>query len=385
MPVPRLTTSLDTLYGIGTPESLMACLNAFQEAFKEEMGYLSQTKEDKLLEAVISGEKTISPELYGLWNRSLRKAVEAVPMDDTGLQARWLANVSRFAAYKAWHSTRRIREADGDPDKQQALLHAYKRYHAAECNTATARARTGKQWLRFTQDDNRRLFPNIRWLPSRSATPREEHIPFYNRVWPKDDPFWQRNQPGNLWNCKCDWEETDDPPTSGNPDTEIRKEGLEGNPAETGEIFTDNAGYIRSAPEGVEMLALNATRKDNLSWALENLKGTKVENSEFGKPISFTSAGIRDYINQPIGNPFLKNELIRNMPELLENANYMGYSDYKSSETLRHSHIFEITVSGRKYWIIVHEYANNDISFYSITDNPLVLKDIKKRNTRPLE
>lgn len=360
-------------------------MNAFLEAFEPGAAFLSAPGEKTLLEAVNAGEKPISPELYRTWCDGLRRAVEAVPMDDTGLQARWLANVSRFAAYKAWHSTRRIREADGDPDKQQALLHAYKRYHAAECNTATARARTGKQWLRFTQDDNRRLFPNIRWLPSRSATPREEHMPFYHRVWAKDDPFWTRNQPGTLWNCKCDWEETDDPPTSGNPDTEIRKEGLEGNPAETGEIFTDNAGYIRSAPEGVEMLALNATRKDNLSWALENLKGTKVENSEFGKPISFTSAGIRDYINQPIGNPFLKNELIRNMPELLENANYMGYSDYKSSETLRHSHIFEITVSGRKYWIIVHEYANNDISFYSITDNPLVLKDIKKRNTRPLE
>lgn len=25
------------------------------------------------------------------------------------------------------------------------------------------------------------------------------------------DPFWSENQPGNLWNCKCDWEETDDP------------------------------------------------------------------------------------------------------------------------------------------------------------------------------
>ena len=372
MPVPRLTTSLDTLYGIGTPESLMACLNAFQEAFKEEMGYLSQTKEDKLLEAVISGEKTISPELYGLWNRSLRKAVEAVPMDNTGLQAQWLANVSRFAAYKALHATRHIRREvaeDGDLDAGKKVLHAYKRYQAAECSTATARARTGKQWAQFSQEDNRRLFPNLRWLPSRSATPREEHIPFYNRVWPKDDPFWQRNQPGNLWNCKCDWEETDDPPTDGNPDTEIRKEGLEGNPAETGEIFTDNAAYIRNAPEGAEHEALKTTRRDHLEWAKENLKGTLVRNGDSGLGISVSIRGIKEYLNQPFDDYYVKNELLRKMPEILKKARHVGTTGYEG----KRSEIFELTVMGETWYIIANWQKDGKLYLHSITTSDKVV------------
>jgi len=86
----------------------------------------------------------------------------------------------------------------------------------------------------------------MRWLPSRSVTLREEHVVFYNRIWPKNDPFWSYNQPGNLWNCKCDWEETDEPTTDGNPSAHIRHNGLEGNPAMTGEIFTDNSAYIKN-------------------------------------------------------------------------------------------------------------------------------------------
>ena len=62
----------------------------------------------------------------------------------------------------------------------------------------------------------------------------------------KNDPFWSYNQPGNLWNCKCDWEETDEATTDGNPSAHIRHNGLEGNPAITGEIFTDNSAYIKN-------------------------------------------------------------------------------------------------------------------------------------------
>lgn len=210
-------------------------------------------------------------------------------------------------------------------------------------------------------------------------------MPFYNRIWPKDDPFWTYNQPGTLWNCKCDWEQTDEEPTDGNPDRRIVKPGLDQNPATSGQIFTDTAAYIKKAPVSVESLALNITRKDNLQWAQANLKGKTVQNEEFVQPITFTGSGLKDYINQPIDNPILKNEMIRQMPSILKKAKYLGYSDYKASESIRHSHIFEISMPGEKRWLIVHEYTNNDVSFYSISSNPNILENLKKENTRPLE
>lgn len=252
-PSPRIiaTSALDHLYQIDNPAELKECLNDFLTAVKGSFRTLSKKDEDALIAAVTTGEKPISPELYQRYADNFRRAVDAVPIDDTDLSAQWHANVSRFAAYKAYHATEELRriaeEEDGDMAFLRATLHKYNRYQAAEYNTAVARARTGKQWQQFDEPDNRRLFPCIKWLPSRSATPREEHMPFYNRVWPKDDPFWTYNQPGTLWNCKCDWEQTDEEPTDGNPDRRIVKPGLDQNPATSGQIFTDSAAYIKKA------------------------------------------------------------------------------------------------------------------------------------------
>lgn len=210
-------------------------------------------REKGIVAQIMGGDEPVNAGLYRAYAENLRKAVGMVYAEGGPEADRFKANLSRFAAYKAWHATRqvreKVREADGDTEAGTKVLHAFNRWQAAEYNTAVARCRTAKQWDAFAQDDNMRLFPNIRWLTSRSATPRELHAAFWNRVWPKDDPFWDHNQPGNLWNCKCDWDETDDPPTDGNPKAAVKHDGLEGNPAKTGEIFSDNASYIRKAGE----------------------------------------------------------------------------------------------------------------------------------------
>lgn len=223
--------------------------------------------------------KAIDADLYRRYSETLRKAVELVGVDET-LQDRWMANVSRFAAYKAADATRRIAEAvmeNGALDDGLNPLHAHRRYLAAEANTARTRARTGKQWQQFNDDDRRRLFPNLRWVPSRSAMPREAHQLFWDKVWAKDDPFWQRNQPGTLWNCKCDWEETDDPVSTDEEkklpngrsvdDYTIKVRGLDGNPAETGQIFSDDASYVRDCEYGelVEHIYQGISEYDRLT------------------------------------------------------------------------------------------------------------------------
>ncbi|MGI6341350.1 MAG: hypothetical protein ACOXZ9_00010 [Bacteroidales bacterium] len=40
------------------------------------------------------------------------------------------------------------------------------------------------------QPERVQMFPNLRWLPSRSADPRVSHTVFYNRVWAKNDPIF---------------------------------------------------------------------------------------------------------------------------------------------------------------------------------------------------
>lgn len=329
-PRPIATSALDRLYQIDTPEALQECLNSFLSAVKGTFKTLSKTDEDALIAAITTGEKPISPELYQRYADNFRRAVNAVPIDDTDLSSRWQANVSRFAAYKAYHATEELRrlavEEDGDLAILRATLHKYNRYQAAEYNTAVARARTGKQWQQFDEDDNRRLFPCIKWLPSRSATPREEHMPFYNRIWPKDDPFWTYNQPGTLWNCKCDWEQTDEDPTDGNPDRRIVKPGLDENPATSGQIFTDTAAYIKKAPKGTEVLCRAIGRDYTATVASDNSDVTCMIGAD-SHQVDFSSPKTNKHFAQDMYKDklyWVKNEIMQNPQPFLDNATLVG-------------------------------------------------------------
>ncbi len=236
---------LDTLYFDGKLSEVAKAVAAFPGVYNLTKRKLYQKVLDDLKNGVVPD---INPDLYEAYSQNFRKAVAGVFGDNpSDLSIQFDANVSRFAAHKAYHATRELAgiEADEIDTKGKAILNKYNRWQAAEYNTAVARARTARQWKDLQEDTT--LYPNLRWLPSRSATPREQHMVFYNRVWAKTDPFWNENTPGSLWNCKCDWEETDEPVTDGNPVTKVTAKGLEGNPGITGEIFTNESAYIKKA------------------------------------------------------------------------------------------------------------------------------------------
>lgn len=260
MPLPAeghtidLSNPLDMLYLNGDKTELEKALKLFRKNGGLKKYRLAQSDNvQKVLDEIASLDPgKISPILYESYSENLRKAVDQVYKrdDGSGLSDRLRANVSRFAAYKALKVTREVQQKLGDDlDEAKRVLRIYNRHQATEYNTTISRSRTAKQFEQFNDPDNVRLFPNLRWLPSRSVNPREQHMLFYNKVWAKGDDFWTENTPGSLWNCKCDWEETDDPVTQGNPKGNKSAKGLCGNPAKTGEIFTtiesanENDGY----------------------------------------------------------------------------------------------------------------------------------------------
>lgn len=347
---------------------------------------------EQVIDDIRNGRQaTIHPELYRAYSENLTGGVSGVfggrsnssKNLDTQLQLE--ANVARFAAYKAYHATqqlnRQLTDANGNPrsaddfDRMaRTVLNTFNRYQAAEYNTAVARARSAKQWEDFSHADNMLLFPNIRWLPSRSATQREEHQPFYNRVWAKNDPFWNTNQPGNLWNCKCDWEETDDPVTGDNPEGPRPARGLEGNPAKTGEVFTDECTYVKKAGKRTEHEVLKAMWKDNFNWALEHVRGKKVRNPGIDEEISISRRGIKEFLNQNHDDYIVKNEMIRHIESILYKAEYMGETFYGG----RVSKIFKTKLCGKDNYIIVNYNDNKELNIHSITSSHKVLTDIRK-------
>ena len=115
-----------------------------------------------------------------------------------------------------------------------------------EYNTLVARARFASDWKRF--EKNKDLYPNLKWLPSSSIEKRDSHKLFYNRVWPIDDPFWNNNYPGNLWNCKCGIKSTSEGAEPAKKHNHSKPSpGLDENPGKTGKMFTDSHPYIKDA------------------------------------------------------------------------------------------------------------------------------------------
>ncbi len=341
----------------------------------------------------------INPDLYEAYSQNFRKAVAGVFGDNpSDLSIQFDANVSRFAAYKAYHATRELADLEaGEIDtKGKAVLNKYNRWQAAEYNTAVARARTARQWEDLQEDTT--LYPNLRWLPSRSATPREQHMVFWNRVWAKDDPFWNENTPGSLWNCKCDWEETDEPVTDGNPVTKVTAKGLEGNPAKTGEIFTDECPYIKNSGQSrkqkeeveknCERVAQNLTSSVNKQVMAGKSTTCSINGTEYD--VLFEPIGLEHYIQDCFGNKklfWIKNEILPIIGEYIQKAKCTAkkrsdVSHNTNRKTLRlkrqtsYFYYFPVTLPNQQSAVLhLGMYNSNKIGkegkmyLYSITKN----------------
>lgn len=284
----------------------------------------------------------ISSSLAQGYSDNLIKGVASVLKNDDDLTYQIKANTTRFAYYKAYKVSSLLNEVQQQykgkdkeiKDLSYAILNTFNRYQASEYNTTISRCRTAKQWQQFTSDTiNNQLFPNLRWIPSRSANPREAHKPFYNKVWAKNDPFWLDNQPGTLWNCKCDWEQTSQPVTHGNPTTNISQPGLRGNPAITGKIFSDDAAYFkvgnRKTQKDVEKKCESLEYKNIIYTIKQKLKNKITQCSINNKTynVEFNSIGVEHCLRDCFGKSeifWIKNQILSNIDKYIKSAQCVG-------------------------------------------------------------
>jgi len=196
------------------------------------------------------GSELMRP-IFDTYNDDLHRAVTSDNEESAKL---FKNNVSRLAAAKDNYTIQQLERCKADingvarskEEYQKAakvVIGRANRAQAAEYNTTSHRCRVAKQWAQFTKE--KRLFPNIEWLRTRSASPRELHLTYVGRIWAMDDPFLKNNTPGCIWNCKCDWKNTDKAVTDNGDITPVPvAPGLEGNPYYTNEIFSNKHPYF---------------------------------------------------------------------------------------------------------------------------------------------
>ena len=193
-------------------------------------------------------DESIHPKLFELYNDNYHKGLSMFGEPEPGsryfeLHEKFKLNTARLASYKSYKVTKLLKdlpEKDFDKNALQVLKN-FNRYQATEYNAIVSRARSAKQFIDFQGDAD--LYPNMEWIMTRSANPREAHLALVGTIRPINDSFWNENQPGNLWNCKCDWQPTDKEVT-GVPKQVVKPAtGLDGNPAITGELISDEHPY----------------------------------------------------------------------------------------------------------------------------------------------
>lgn len=288
-----------------------------------------------------------------------------------------------------------------------------------EYDTAVLRAHQGSLWQEFER--NKDILPNLRWMPTTSVSPENVHKGYWTSrlTLPVDDPFWQDNHPANRWNCKCSLEATSDKADTGHVAEMARQDntsqqGLENNPRD-GHLFSDkhpyfpdscsscpfkkqsklknwigrlfnkggqtkdcyNCPYVETPKSGLTE-EQKAYRKALQNEAKRKFQDLKAE-TEIGQ-VKITGVGIKEFLNQPHEQYFRKNELVRDLITLIEEAEYAGYTKYhKDNSDIIRSHIFTTTALEREDYLIVRENKDGEKSFYSITSSDKVFIGIKKK------
>lgn len=218
---------------------------------------------DRLIKEWYSGKQKqnwINDKLYQDTFKNLSEGVSSgytgqYDSNDVRMLLELKQNIAVFSAFKSHAQSLQYFDALIDPetgkkrswaDFRKAALAIDKDYNQnwleAEYNMAVRQARAAEQWQDFERD--KEVYPNLEYMPSRSATPSDAHKPYYGIIRSIDDPIWNTLTPPIRWNCKCWLQQSREDETPGAIEPPAKLPGIEGNSGKTGRIFSPDHPYV---------------------------------------------------------------------------------------------------------------------------------------------
>ena len=215
--------------------------------------------------AVTERSRSVDPDLWQLTHQALDKAVSTGTSQvvynkpNHALTDQLRQSAALFSARKTYAQSKQLAAiAASKPghtitwkeflEQAKPIIADYNtKWLRTEYNTAIRAARQASLWTKY--EDTKDIYPNLKYTPSRAATPREEHKPYYGIVRPLNDDFWIKHLPPSDWNCICGVEQSNEPVTpvpAGGPAASV---GLDNNPGITGKLFSDTHPYAKAAPD----------------------------------------------------------------------------------------------------------------------------------------
>lgn len=167
-------------------------------------------------------------------------------------------NVGVFSAFKNHSMVKEIvallKDENGDLKpfqqfKNDALLIDAKyrqQWLKVEYDTAVRQARMAAQWERIQR--TKHLYPNLEYIHTKAAHPRNDHLAYVGIIRPVDDPFWFTHYPSNGYGCECSVRQTDKDITDVPNDLPAIPKQFAFNAGKTGQALdVKNGEYIKTA------------------------------------------------------------------------------------------------------------------------------------------
>lgn len=240
-----------------------------QEKFGTSIEAIFSKALQQIYEEQFDTKTQIQPDLFAFTFNRLSKAVDEGVKAEFGKENEEFIHQLRtsqkvFSAFKTHRQQNDIAKlllnkkgelkpfAQFKNDVQQIVGYYNKNWLRTEYNTSIIRARMGAKFKQYQAEAN--IYPNLEWLPSTAPDPRESHKKFYHMIRPITDPFWIDHFPGNEWNCKCGITNTDaiTTPLPEEYNKDKAPDGLDENPAFTGQIFSKSHPYFTETYPGAE-------------------------------------------------------------------------------------------------------------------------------------
>lgn len=287
----------------------------------------SKSQLDKILKKIFGGSEEIPKEIFNATYEKLSAGVNLgygtiKDATDAKMVFDLKSNVAVFSAFKANHYGATMRDLLVDSDNKKRSWSEFRKeaiiidpkynqvWLNAEYNLAIRQARAAENWQNFVRDKD--SYPNLEYMPSRSADPRDAHTQYYGIIKPIDDAFWNTAMPPNGWGCKCWVQQTRNEETGKNIEAPIPIPGIDGNAGKSGHIFSPSHPFVTAVAKGdkeaflKEFKEIKSYLKENIQFPVGKNKisisinahdGDLMENLNFITP--FVKKYKEDYAIRP--------------------------------------------------------------------------------------
>ena len=209
------------------------------------------------------GGELVNKKLFDITNDALQDAVDTSLSRndvDEDFVRQFKENTAVFAAFKNHQQTKEIVALMYDEDGKLVPFYKFKKralqisekynvqWLRTEYNTAVRRARAAANFLKYKKTAH--LYPNLEYMETRSAVPRDEHLVYVGTVLPIEDLTWDWLAPPSDFNCDCWLRPTDKEVTARPMKPSDWNNIFTGNPAKTAEFLnTKETPYYKHTDE----------------------------------------------------------------------------------------------------------------------------------------